>query len=134
MHWCIMQFVWFSSSRVLLYQIAWYFVILFPVKPYRTPPSSNIQFSATQKCCGVVYFFFFCIFYFTIRFFQLKNSFSFFCLFLFRSNFFSYLQKYDTPKFEFVACWDWWLLKGHLLYGSTPLIEFANSTNFYFFI
>ena len=28
-----------------------------PIKPYRTPPSSNIQSSATQKCCGVVFFF-----------------------------------------------------------------------------
>ena len=23
------------------------------VKPYRTPPSSNIQSSATHKCCGM---------------------------------------------------------------------------------
>ena len=40
-----------------------------PVKPYRTPPSSNTQSSATQKCCGVVYFVFFCIIIFTVRFF-----------------------------------------------------------------
>ena len=61
---------------------------IFPVKPYRTHPSSNIQSSATQKCCGVVFFFFFCIFFFTISFFSIekfvilrvKNFIPFYCI------------------------------------------------------
>ena len=47
--------------------------ILVPVKPYRTPPSSNIQSSSTQNYCGVVSFFFFCIYFFTICFFSIEN-------------------------------------------------------------
>ena len=50
-----------------------------PVKPYRTPPSSSIQSSATQKCCGVVFIIFFCtiIFYNT---FILIEKFVIFCV------------------------------------------------------
>ena len=45
-----------------------------PVKPYRTPPFSNIQSSATQKCFGVIFFSFFCIVIFTILFFSFEKS------------------------------------------------------------
>ena len=44
-----------------------------PVRPCRTPPSSKIQSLATQKCCGVVFSFSFCIIFFTIRFFSIEN-------------------------------------------------------------
>ena len=67
-----------------------------PVKPYRTPPSSNIQFSATQKCCGVIFFFFFCIFFLQYVFFQLKNSFLFFCQF--RSIFLFFIYRKMIPQ------------------------------------
>ena len=42
-----------------------------PVKPYRTPPSSNTQSSATQKCCGVVCFF--CIFFYNNFYFSIEK-------------------------------------------------------------
>ena len=47
-----------------------------PVKPYRTPPSSNIQSSAKQNVVG--WFFFLVMYNFLLQynfFFQLKNSF-----------------------------------------------------------
>ena len=66
-----------------------------------TPFQQHTIFSNTEMC-GVVFFFFFCIFVLQYGFFQLKNSFSFFCQF--RSIFlFLYIQKCDTSKFEFVA-------------------------------
>ena len=93
-------------------------MLLQPVKPYyRTPPSSNIQFLATMECCGVFFLFFFCIFFMVHLFFQLNNSFSFFCQF--RSIFFFISTEMWYPKI-WICCWDWWLLKGHFLYGSTP--------------
>ena len=65
---------------------------LLRVKPYRTPPPSNIQSSATQESCGVVFIFFFCIIFLQYIFFQLKNSFSFSCQS--RSIFFLYVFIY----------------------------------------
>ena len=73
----------------------------FPVKPYRTPPSSNIQYSATQKFCGVFFFFFFCIFFYSTFFFSIEKI-----VILGVKNIYPlllHLQKCDTPKFEFVA-------------------------------
>ena len=85
-----------------------------PVKPYRTPPFSNMQSSATQKCCGLVFFSVY--FFLTIRFFSLKNS-LFSVLNILSRNTASTEMWY--PKI-WIRCWYWWLLNGHLLYGSTP--------------
>ena len=86
------------------------------VKPYRTPPPSNLQSSATQESCGVVFIFFFCIIFFynsfffnwKIRFHSLVNidQYFFICF---------HLQKCHTPKFEFLAetwccCMDIWCM------------------------
>ena len=50
-------------------------LVVYPVKPYRTPPSSNKQSSATQKCCGVILFLFLYIFFYNIYiFFNCKIS------------------------------------------------------------
>ena len=71
-----------------------------PVKPYRTPPSRNIETSATLKCCGVVFYFFLCIFFFTICFFSIEK------FVILRVKYYPlllHLQKCDAPKFEFVA-------------------------------
>ena len=86
------------------------------VKPYRTPPSCNIQSSATQKCCGLVFFFFFCIIFFTILFFFNWNIRYFACWIL---SLITASTEMWYPKI-WIRCWDWLLLNGHLLYGSTP--------------
>ena len=93
------------------------------VKPYRTPPSSNIQSSPTQKCCGVVFFFFFCIifFYNIIFFFNWKIRY-FACWIL---SLITASTEMWCPKI-WIRCWDWLLINGHLLYGSTPRV--SNST------
>ena len=63
------------------------------VKPYRTPPSSNIQSSATQN--------FFCIIsFYNIIFFPIGK------FVILRAKYYPlllHLQKCDTPKFEFYA-------------------------------
>ena len=69
------------------------FVSKIPVKPYRTPPSSNIQSSATQKCCGVV--FFFCFSVLSVEKFVILRV-KYYPLLL-------HLQKCNTPNFEFVT-------------------------------
>ena len=63
----------YSIHRTISNKNTYYHNSPFPVKPYRTPPASNIQSSATQKCCRMAFFFFFCIIFFTIRFFSIEK-------------------------------------------------------------
>ena len=79
-----------------------------PRKPYRTPPTGNIQSSATQKCCGrfsfsfSVYFFLqYFFFIWHICFHSFFNLDKYFFLYIFFRNL--HLLKCETPKFEFFA-------------------------------
>ena len=60
--------------------------------------------------------FFFCIFFLNNTFFSLKNS--LFCVLNILSRNTASTEMW-YPKI-WIRCWYWWLLNGHLLYGSTP--------------
>ena len=59
----------------------------FTVKPYRTPPSRNIQSSATQKCCGMAFFSFFLYIFilqysiFQLNFLRVKYFIPYYCIY-----------------------------------------------------
>ena len=61
--------VGWTSTTSIIWQRGLRIQVL-PVKPYRIPPSSNIQSTATQKCCGLVSF---SLYVFTVRFFLIEK-------------------------------------------------------------
>ena len=85
----------------------------FLLKPYRTPPSSNTEM--LWGCFLFLYLFlqyvFVCFFNWKIRFHSFVNL----------DQYFFYIYRYVIPKI-WIRCLDWWLPKGHLLYGSTPTV------------
>ena len=89
-----------------------------PVKPYRTPLPATYNLQQHRNVVVLFSFSFSVYIFFFSKFFQLKNS--LFCVLQILSLITASTEKY--PKI-WIRCWDWWLLNGDLLYGSTPFVK-----------
>ena len=80
-----------------------------------TPFQQHTIFTNTEMLWGGFFFFFLYNFFYNKFFFQPRNS--LICMLNILSLITTFTEMW-YPKI-WIRCWDWWLLNGHLLYGST---------------